>query len=127
MEAVSEGGAPVLRDDITPVIEFARDRLNERYAAVPGNLTAGELAAAVPEVTWMMSLIDRYRAIVSYADAPYRAAEMTAEEAARQAGYIHALSVAITTMADIWAGHPGKPEYDYKAGVWAVPGESGKP
>jgi hypothetical protein len=113
--------APVLRDDITPVIEFVRARLNERYSAAPRGLTAGELAAASPEATWMMSLIHRYRAITDYADAPYRAAEMTPETTARQAGYIHALSVAITTMAGIWGGHPDMPEYDYKTGVWAVP------
>jgi len=116
-----EETAPVIRDDITPVIEFVSARLHERYAAVPGSPTAGELAAAAPDVTWMMSLVDRYRAIVSYADAPYRAAEMTPETTARQAGYIHALAVAIETMADIWAGHPDKPAYDYKTGVWAAP------
>lgn len=119
---MSEQAAPVLRDDITPVIEFARARLNERYAAFGGG-TVGEQAAAYPVETWMESLIHRYQGIVSYADAPYRAAEMTPETTARQAGYIHALSVAITTMAGIWAGHPEKPEYDYKAGVWAVPGK----
>lgn len=118
--------APALRDDITPVIEFVSARLRERYAAVPGDLTAGELAAALPDVTWMMSLIHRYEAIVSYADAPYRAGEMTPEATARQAGYIHALSVAITTMAGIWAGHPAKPEYDVKAGAYAVPGAGGR-
>lgn len=114
--------APVLRDDITLVIEFVRARLAERYAELPRGLTAGELAAALPEVTWMESLIFRYRAIVNYADAPYRAEEMTPEETARQAGYIHALSVAITTMADIWAGHPDKPEYDVKSGAYVVQG-----
>jgi hypothetical protein len=113
--------APALRDDITPVIEFVRARLNERYASAPRGLTAGELAAAAPEVTWMMSLIHRYRAITDYADAPYRAAEMTPEATARQAGYIHALSVAITTMAGIWGGHPDMPEYNFKTGAWAVP------
>jgi hypothetical protein len=123
---MSEQAEPARRDDITPVIEFARARLSERYAAVPGSPTAGGLEAAAPEARWMMSLIHRYRAIVDYADAPYRAAEMTPETAARQAGYVHALSVAITTMIGIWGGHPDMPEYDYKTGVWAVPGKSGQ-
>lgn len=121
-----EETAPVLRDDITPVIEFVSARLNERFPAVPGNPTAGELEAAAPEVTWMMSLVHRYRSIVDYADAPYRAAEMTPETTARQAGYIHALAVAIETMADIWKDHPDMPVYEYKTGVWAVPGERGR-
>jgi hypothetical protein len=119
--SMSEQAAPVPREDIAPVIEFALARLSEQRAGFAGG-TAGELASARPVETWMESLIDRYRAITAYADAPYRAAEMTPEATARQAGYIHALSVAITTMADIWAGHPGKPEYDYKTGAWAVPG-----
>jgi hypothetical protein len=113
---------PVLRDDITPVIEFARARLNERRAGFGGG-TAGELAAAYPQETWMESLIYRYRAITDYADAPYRAAEMTPETTARQEGYIHALAVAITTMADIWAGYPGKPEYDAKTGLYVAKDE----
>jgi hypothetical protein len=121
---MSEEAAPVLRDDITPVIEFVRARLNERYAAAPRGLTTGELAAASPEAAWMMSLIHRYRAITDYADAPYRAAEMTPETTARQAGYIHALSVAIETMAGIWGGHPAKPEYDVRTGAWAVTGKA---
>jgi hypothetical protein len=73
----------------------------------------------------MESIVSRYWAIVRYADAPYRAEEMTPETAARQAGYIHALSVAITTMAGIWGGHPDMPEYNYKTGLWSVPGENG--
>jgi len=117
---MSEDTAPVLRDDITPVIEFVRARLSERYASFAGG-TCGELAAAYPQETWMESLIDRYRVITRYTDAPYRAAEMTPETAARQAGYIHALSVAIETMAGIWGGHPDMPEYNFKTGVWAVP------
>jgi hypothetical protein len=120
---MSEQAAPVLRDDITPVIEFVLARLNERRAGFAGG-TCGELAAAYPQETWMESIICRYRDIVSYADTPYRAAEMTPEATAREAGYIHALSVAIETMADIWAGHPGKPAYDVKTGAWAVPGEN---
>lgn len=115
--------SPVLRDDITPVIKFVLARLGERRAGFAGG-TAGELAAAFPVEAWMESLAYRYRAITDYAGAPYRAAEMTPETTAREAGYIHALSVAIETMADIWAGHPEKPEYDVKTGVWAVPGES---
>jgi hypothetical protein len=123
---MSEEAAPAVRDDITPVIEFVLARLSERRADVVGYPTAGELAAAFPVETWMESLVYRYRAITDYAGAPYRAAEMTPETTARQAGYIHALSVAIETMAVIWTGHPGKPEYDYGTGAWAVPGESGQ-
>lgn len=122
---MSEKPRPFLRDDIAPVIEFVLARLNERYATFPGG-TAGELTAAYPQETWMASLIHRYRAITDYAAAPYRAAEMTPETAARQAGYVHALSVAITSMIGIWGGHPDMPEYDYKTGVWAVPGERGR-
>ena len=120
---MSEPPAPAPRDDITPVIEFVLARISERRAGFAGG-TCGELAAAYPQETWMESLIDRYRVITRYADAPYRAEEMTPETAARQAGYVHALSVAIETMADVWAGHPEKPAYDYKTGVWAVPGEA---
>ncbi len=112
--------APVPRDDISPVIEFTLARISERRAGFTGG-TCGELAAAYPVEAWMESVICRYRDITAYADTPYRAAEMTPEAAAREAGYIHALSVAITTMADIWAGHPDKPEYDVKTGAWAVP------
>lgn len=119
---MSDETAGVLRDDITPVIEFVLARLGERYAAFPGG-TVGELAAAYPQETWMESIVYRYRSIVSYADAPYRAAEMTPDTSARQAGYIHALAVAIETMAGIWAEHPAKPAYNVRTGVYAVPGE----
>lgn len=120
---MSDDTAPVLRDDITPVIGFVLARIGERRAGFRGG-TCGELATAYPVEAWMESIVCRYRDIVSYADTPYRAAEMTPETTAREAGYIHALSVAVTTMAGIWGGHPDMPEYNYKTGVWAVPSEN---
>lgn len=109
--------ATPMRDDITPVLEFTRARLGEQWMTTREDGDATALRA----IEWMQSLADRYRAIVSYADAPYRDAEMTPETTARREGYLHALSVAIREMAEIWDGHPGKPVYDHGTGVYTVP------
>lgn len=116
--------APVSRDDITPVIEFVLARVGERRAGFAGG-TCGELATAYPVEAWMESVVYRYRGIVRGADAADGDEGMEPWQVQRRTGYILALSVAIETMADIWAGHPAKPVCDYRTGLWSVPGQSG--